>query len=117
MPRTIGTLFTEALVILQDVAATRFPRTELMEAFNSAMSEARGKRPDVFLGMGLRTPLPYYNAADDLNVAFPIDEIYYSSVLYYIVGRMDLRESVNGDEGRSVALMNKFVAQLLGVAA
>lgn len=112
-------MFTEAHVLLQDTdaAAYRYSNTELMEAFNGAMVEARGKRPDLFLGMGLRALLPYYNASTDLAVVMPIDEMYYNAVLYYLVGRMDLRESVSGDEGRAVALMNKFISQLTGVVS
>lgn len=115
--RTIGTMFTEALVLLQDTAGVRFSNGELMEGFNGALIEARMKRPDLFLDMGMRTPVPYYDADTDLAVPFPIDLQYYNAFLYYIVGRMDLRESVSGDSGRAAVLMNKFVAQLTGVVS
>jgi hypothetical protein len=115
--RTIGTMFVEALVLLQDVAGVRFSNDEMMEAFNGALIEARMKRPDLFIDMGMRTPVPYYVASTDLGVPFPIDLQYYNAFLYYIVGRMDLRESVSGDTGRAAVLMNKFVSQLTGVVS
>ena len=117
MARTIGSLLTEARVILQDQesGAYRFPDADLIQAFNGALLEAKTKRPDLFLGMGLRTAVPTYDAVADLTTAFPLDDVAYTPILYYIVGRTELRESTYSDDSRAVSLMNKFVSQLTGV--
>ena len=117
MARTIGSLLTEARVILQDTesGAYRFPDAELFQAFNGALLEARTKRPDLFLGMGLRTAVPAYDATVDLTTAFPLDDVAYTPILYYIVGRTELRDSTYSDDSRAVSMMNKFVSQLTGV--
>lgn len=118
--RTIGTVLTEARTLLQDLdgdnPAYRYSDNELLEAFNGAMVEARSKRPDLFLTIGLRTTLDYYEAAD-LALEFPLDPLAYNAFVYYVVGRTSLREDTFADDSRAVSLMNKFVSQLLQVAS
>ena len=114
MARTIANAFTAARRILQDMDGDRYSDEALFVAFNQAMTEVRAKRPDLFLTIGLRAGIPVY---DDAAADFPIDEMYFQSVVYYVAGMIDMGESVNGDNGRAVALMNKFASQLTGVAA
>ena len=122
MAYTIATLCTEARAILQDVIATgstngtRYSNQDLIDAFNDALIQARGKRPDLFIGMGLRNTVPQYSTADiTANTPFPIDFTYYPAFLYYVVGRSELRDDTFADDKRAATLMNKFTAQLLGV--
>ncbi len=122
MARTLGTLITEARVLLQDVTPTvggvyRYSDDDLMECINAALVETRTKRPDLFLPLGLRNPVPYYNAETDQSVAFPLDTQVYNAFVYYIVGRSELREDTFSDNSRAVTLMNKFVSQLMTVAS
>lgn len=121
MPRTLGTLVTEARTLLQDKTQVdgsyRYSDAEIFENLNGAFLEVRAKRPDLFLDIGLRADVPTYNAATDTGVAFPLDSSVYTTVLYYLVGRTELREDTFATDGRAVALMNKFVSQLLGVTA
>jgi hypothetical protein len=113
--RTIGTLLAEARTLLQDkVQAYRYSDDELLENFNGAVGEARIKRPDLFLGRGLRAPLPFHTTAD-LAAPFPYDIIIYQAALYYVVGRAELREDSFSNDSRAVSMMNKFVAQLTAV--
>lgn len=115
MPRTIGTLIAEARTLLQDKGALlpfRFTDAEVMEAFNGAMVEARFKRPDLFMEMGLRSPVPTY-AASDFALPFPLDATVYPAFVYYVVGRCEMREDTFADDSRAVALMNKFTSMLL----
>lgn len=116
MARTIGSLFTEVRVVLQDTDATnyRFSNAELMMGFNSALTEIRAKRPDLFLGMGMRETVPLYDASTDLAVEFPLDLTAYTPVTLYVIGHADLREGTNGDEGRAAAAFSMFRNQLLG---
>lgn len=119
MARTIGSLVAEARTLLQDKVAApgyRYSDDELMEAFNGALVEARAKRPDLFLALGLRNDLPTYVAADFAQ-AFPIESSAYDAVLYFVVGRTELRDDTFADDSRATGLMNKFASQLLQVAS
>lgn len=117
--RTIGTLVAEARTLLQDkvpLPAYRYSDDELMEAFNGAMSEARAKRPDLFLDLGLRTPLPIYTSAD-FALPFPLDMTVYNAFMYYLVGRSEMRDDTFVDNSRATVFINKFVNQLLQVVS
>lgn len=121
MALTITGLLTEARVLLSDTQGTpttRYADDDLLAAFNDALIQARTKRPDLFLDMGLRNAVQQYNA-DDLtgSTAFPIDASVYPAFLYYIVGRSELKEDTFADDNRAVTLMNKFVSQLLQVSS
>lgn len=121
MALTIGGLLTEARVLLNDAVsvdgATRFSDADLIAAFNDALLQARGKRPDAFLDMGLRNTVPQYSASEDTATAFPLDPMFYPAFLYYVVGRTELREDTFSNDSRAITLMNKFVSQLLQVAS
>ena len=88
---------------------------EMFEAINGMMAEVRTKRPDLFLPMGLRKPMPFYTSATDMNTPFPLDTSCYSAFVYYLVGRAEMREDTWSDDGRATAMMNKAVAQLLTI--
>lgn len=117
---TIGGLLSEARGILNDVVSTdggltRYSDADLIAAFNDAVQQARTKRPDLFIAMGLRAQVPQYAMPNDVATAFPFDASLYAPVLYYVVGRSELREDTFSDDSRATVLMNKFVAQLLGL--
>jgi hypothetical protein len=118
---TIGGLLIEARGILNDVVptsgSTRYSDADLINAFNDALHQARAKRPDAFLDIGLRMPLPIYEMPDDANTIFPISGAFYPAFVYYVTGRSELREDTFSDNSRAVTLMNKFVSQLLQVAS
>jgi hypothetical protein len=118
--RTLGSLIGEARTILQDKLPTnggalRYTDDEMFEAINSMLTEVRTKRPDLFLPRGLRSPVPYYSSAFDMNTAFPLDTSCYSAFVYYLVGRAELREDTFSDDSRAVSMMNKALNQLLSV--
>lgn len=120
MALTFSELLEEARTLLQDKLPTsggvlRYSDQELFECINSFMLEVRTKRPDLFLTMGLRTPIPFYSYTADLNTAFPLDPSAWSAFVYYIVGRSELREDTFSDDGRAVAMLNKATSQLLTI--
>jgi len=122
MALTIGGLLTEARGLLTDTIPTvggdtRYSDADLVAAFNDALLQARAKRPDAFLDMGLRNTVPQYAMPGDVSTAFPIDAAYYPAFLFYVVGRTEMREDTFSNDGRAVALMNRFVSQLLTVAS
>lgn len=124
MANTIAALLLEARAILQDVIptgspdGTRYTNQDLLDAFNDAMLQARAKRPDLFLDMGMRNPVPRY-VTDDIAglTAFPIDPMAYPAFLYYVVGRSELRDDTFADDKRAGMLLGKFTAMLLQVAS
>jgi len=118
---TIGRMLSDARAILNDVVpitgSVRYSDTDLIQAFNSALSEVRAKRPDAFLATGLRVSVPQYVMPDDQTQHFPLDLIFYPLCINYIVGRSELREDEFAAEGRAVAMLNKFVTGLLTAAS
>jgi hypothetical protein len=117
---TVGRLLLDARAILNDVVpitgSVRYSDVDLFQAFNSALFEVRAKRPDAFLEMGLRIDVPSFGPGDEAEL-FPLDQIFYSLFINYIVGKSELREDEFAAEGRAVALLNKFVTGLLQVAS
>lgn len=117
MAYTLSDVENQSRAILNDRVQTngsfRYSSQDLYDAFNDAMLQARAKRPDVFLDMGLRNAVPQYSAATDAAVPFPLDPIYFAAFIYYVVGRTELREDTFADDKRAPALMAKFLAMLL----
>lgn len=120
-PPTIERMLLDARAILNDVVpitgSVRYSDEDLIQAFNTALFEVRAKRPDAFLAMGLRIYLPLYRLPEDLAEPFPLDQIFYPLCVNYIVGRSELREDEFSEQGRAVALLNKFVTGLVQVAS
>jgi hypothetical protein len=121
MTQTVGTLIAEARQLLNDEVPisgeARFPDADLVSALNEGVLQVRAKRPDAFLGFGLRKPVPVYRLPDDADTTFPFDDMFYSPLLFYVVGRSELTEDTFSDDGRAVTLMSKFTSQLLKVAS
>jgi hypothetical protein len=118
--RTFRTLLAEARTLLQDSVPTQGGQTrnsddELMQAVNGALAEVRTKRPDLYLPLGLRNPVPLYSASTDLDQPFPLDLSVYTPFVYYVAGRTELREDTFGNDERAVTLLNKFLTQIMTV--
>ena len=110
---TVQKLITESRVLLQDtVAPYRYADAELIEALNIAVLEARRLRPEMFLGQ--YASLPSYSTPAD-TVA--LEAMYRPSFVYYMAGRMQLRDDEPAQDSRAAALLNKFVSQLLTIAS
>jgi hypothetical protein len=71
MALTIGGLISEARTVLQDVDAVRYSDDDMVRYFNDALLQARAKRPDAFLDMGMRAPVPQYAMPGDARYYFP----------------------------------------------
>lgn len=121
MSRTVGALIREARQLLNDelpiTGAPRFPDADLVATINEGMLQIRAKRPDAFLGYGLRLALPVYVAGVNNGSVLPFEDQFYSPLLFYVVGRSELTEDTYSDDGRAVTLMSKFTSQLLKVAS
>lgn len=124
MAYTLTGLMADARNILNDVVqesgANRYSDQMLVNAFNDALVLARARRPDAFLSIGLRNPLPTFLPTDFdsyTNTPFPLASEFYPAFLFYVVGRTELIDDTFADDGRAVTLMNKFVGQLMQVAS
>ena len=115
---TVGDVLNEAKTILQDKAGSerRYNDDELLECFNGFMTEVRAKRPDLFLALGLRNPVPVFTNAQ-LGSPFPLDMSVYDAFVYYVVGRSEAREDTFSEDSRAVTFLNKAVSQLLSVSS
>jgi hypothetical protein len=120
MAYTLGDIETQARNILndtiQEAGAYRYSSQEIYDAFNDALLQTRAKRPDAFLALGLRNTIPQYSATTDATVPFPLDLIYFPAFLFYVCGRVELKEDTFADDKRSVTLMKTFTQMLLSVS-
>ena len=121
MSRTVGTLVAEARQLLNDTipisGAPRFTDAQLVAALNECLLQVRAKRPDAWLGFGLRTSLPVYVLPTDNVTPLPIEDQFYSAMLFYVVGRSELIEDTFSEDSRAVTMMSKFTTMLLKVAS
>jgi hypothetical protein len=115
---TVGQYLVESRRLLQDeIAPYRYPDSDMVDALNIALLEARRLRADLFLPA---FTLEWFDStASDLAPikAKPVtmDPMYRQSFVYYIVGRMQLRDDETTTDARAASLLTKFTAQLLTV--
>lgn len=111
---TINDYLERARILLQDrmVGAYRYPDSDLLIAFDSAIREAKRLRPDMFI----TTPMPAVMGMPVTTVV-TLDDQYMSSFVYYIVGWVQLQDMENTQDARASVFLNKFVSQLLTPAA
>ena len=112
---TVGAYILEARHLLQDeIVPYRYPDQDLIDALNIGLAEARRLRPDLFLPA---YAVPYFTSLSvDTAKVVPIELPFRSAFVYYVVGRMQLRDDESTTDARAASLLNKFVGQLLQVA-
>lgn len=108
---TVGDYIKEARRLLQDEvsAVYRYPDVDLVDALNIGLTEVRRIRPDLFLP---KFEIPFF-AVTDTAKALNIDPMYRSGLVYYMVGRVQLRDEEDTTDARAAALLTKFTKQLL----
>jgi hypothetical protein len=113
---TVGAYVLEARHLLQDeVVPYRYPDQDLVDALNIGLAEARRLRPDLFLP-GMVVPFYTTLTADTAKIV-PVELSFRSAFVYYLVGRMQLRDDESTTDARAASLLNKFAGQLLTVPA
>lgn len=119
----VGQYLEETRRLLQDeFTPYRYPDRDLVEALNIGLTEVRRLRADLLLPM---FEIPYFappavGAAADATLkakAVSFEPMYRSSLVYYMVGRAQLRDDESTQDARAAALLNKFVSQLLDLKA
>lgn len=102
---------------LQDTRAGsyRYSDVKLLRYLNTAFSDVRRLRPDLFL------PLLDVPTFTETNLTtptdFPIDGMYYSAVVDYVAGIVSLEEDEFSVDGRATVLLNRFAQKLIGKGA
>ena len=113
---TLGQVLTESRRLLQDeITPYRYPDADLTDALNVAILEARRIRADLFLPQKFK--LPYFSVSPvDLAAKFDMVEPQFrQAFVYYIVGRMEMRDDEQTQDNRAVAMLGTWKATLLGV--
>lgn len=119
MPETLGTVgqyLEETRRLLQDeFTPYRYPDDDLIDALNIGLLEARRLRADLFLPA---FDIPWFDpvaVSTTKTKDVPIDPMYRQSLIYYMVGRAQLRDDESTADARAASLMTKFTAQLLTI--
>lgn len=110
--KTVGDVLSDARAILQDTSSEvyRYSTTDLVSYLNSALLEAKRLRPDLFTSY-IGADAPSFTESDTAE-DFPIDEMYFSPVVFYVVGFAELRDDEFTVDARAATLMNQFTAKL-----
>jgi len=115
---TVGQYLVESRRLLQDeVEPYRYPDSDMIDALNIALLEARRLRADLFLPAFL---IPWFDPTKtspgtDLDTPVPFEPMYRQSLVYYMVGRMQLRDDESTTDARAASLLTKFAAQMLTI--
>lgn len=114
---TVGQYLKECRILLQDqIVPYRYADAELVDAMNIALMEARRLRADLFLPL---FEVPFFTSTGTINTAATVtlDPMYRSSLVYYMVGRMQLRDDESTTDQRATAMLGKFTQQMLTIAS
>ena len=109
---TVAKYITAARVLLQDTKNTpyRYPDADLLAALSEAFPEAKKLRPDLFIV----TPLQDFAVNDSTVVV--MDPMYRTALVYYMVGRAQLRDDEETQDQRAAAFLSMFAVKLTTVA-
>lgn len=106
--RTVGDVLKRVREILQDAAGTRYTTEELIAYLNEAVLEVRSIRPDLFV-FKFQTGLP---EVLDPAEPFPLPDMCFVAVCYYVAGRAELRDDEFAVDGRAMTLMSALTRKL-----
>lgn len=119
MARTIDNVVVDVREILQDeVSPYRYKDTGIVRALNNALGQAFRVRPDIFFG-SYDSGIPMFTDADLGQVPeteFPIHDMYFTPVVYFIAGYSELRDDEFNVDARATTLLKQFSAELKGIA-
>lgn len=98
--------------LLQDTKNSpyRYSDASLVRALSLALPEAKKLRPDLFLNV----TIPAITAND--ATAVPMDEMYRTSLVYYMCGIAQLRDDEEVQDQRAAAFLGMFQAKLTTVS-
>lgn len=125
MPLGVRDLIHQAREIVQDTGMAddfvgdRHSDAKLIRYLNTALTDAYRLRPDLFYpGAFDRDNLPEFLVADiAANTVWPIDILYWSPFVDYVAGYVGLGDDEYAQDGRAVALLNRFSQKLMSKGA
>jgi hypothetical protein len=115
---TVAQYLTEARRLLQDQNTPyRYPDVDLVDAINIGLQEARRLRADLFIPQDFVVPYLDTSGTLDTTAQVPLDVMYRPALVFYIVGRAQIRDDEATTDARSSAFIQKFISQLLVVTS
>lgn len=98
----------QARVLLQDTVNSpyRYTDSDLVAELNNSFAEAKLLRPDLFLTLAL----PAFTTNDGTAVTF--DPMYRVGLVYYMVGKMQMRDDEEVQDQRAAAFLSLFTQKL-----
>lgn len=121
MAFTVEDLINQARDIVQDTGMEfdyddpdRHTNAKMIRFLNTALADAYRVRPDLFFpGVFDRSTLPVYTVSDiDAQTPFGVDVTYFSAFVDYVAGYIGLADDEFAQDGRAVALLNRFIQKL-----
>lgn len=115
---TVGDYIAQARVILLDVldGPYRYADQDMADYIGQAILEIRKLRPDLSAAY-FRAPFPVFTMPTDETTPVSLDPMYRNAVLYYVIGKCQLRDDENNQDTRAATFLNKFVSQLTTFSA
>lgn len=111
---TVQKYVTQARALLQDQSAPyRYSDQDLVTELNLAFLEGRRIRPDLMRAYFRTNEMPEYTTTDMATTAVAMDPQYRMSFVYYMCGKIQLRDEEENTDARAAAFLNKFTSQLL----
>lgn len=109
---TVAKYIAYARELLQDEKDTpyRYSDASLARALSLALPEAKKLRPDLFINV----TIPDITANDATVV--PMDEMYRTALVYYMVGIAQLRDDEEVTDQRAAGFLGMFTAKLVAGA-
>lgn len=115
---TVAQYITECRTLLLDKNVPyRYSDAEIVDGINIGMQEARRLRADLFIPQNFAVAWVNPSGTIDTAATVPLDVMYRSALVYYIVGRMQLRDDEATTDARASGFMQKFTSQLLVTAS
>lgn len=110
---TVADYVAETRVLLQDtISPYRYSDAEIVSALNIGLQEAYRLRSDLFL-VDLDFTVEGFTSTSMGSQNVPMEMGYRQSLVYYMVGRIQLRDQEDTTDQRAGALLQKFVGQML----
>ena len=110
---TVTKVITEARILLMDEVNSpyRYSDASLLSALNQAFPEIKLRRPDLFISNPV---LPEYTAVDSSLIV--LNEMYRMALVYYVVGRAQMRDDEDVQDQRAAAFIGMFNSKLVAGA-
>jgi hypothetical protein len=115
---TVTDYLAQARSLLQDQThPVRYSDSDLIDALNLGLLEARKLRADLFLGTTPGTISVTSIGGTNADPMSAIDEQYRVPLLYYVVGHALERDDEDGSDRRAEQYKLRFIGKMMAAAA